>query len=124
MSLIPTPPWGLGVVTLVFLAGVGLGATVNGWRLNGQIAEVQREAAEKLAAERVAALDEYTRLDKELKAAGVILADSEAKLKAQLSTIRKDRTNAPPLPADCKPDPVRLRSLERAIGAANSAIRR
>ncbi len=104
------------------LAGAAGGWTANGWRLNGKIDTIEREAAEALAAERVAALDAYTRKDKELKAAGTRLDETAAQLAAQLEANRKERRNAPPLPTDCKPDAERVRSLERAVGAARAAL--
>lgn len=54
-------------------------------------------------------------------------ADLQADLTSQISVITKDFNDAiksRPLPADCRPDDVRMRALNAAVAAANAAAGR
>lgn len=111
-------------LALVAALAFGAGWQINGWRLHTQIAEIKTVAAEgkaKDAAETVTAMQADA---KSIHDAATELAGIQISLGPKLDAIRKDLKNAKPLPRDCGPDSVRVRSLEAAIEAANAASSR
>lgn len=98
-------------------AGFAAGWIVNGWRLSAD------STTEKLSAVQANA-DHFAEASKKVNdSANEYLGNSEqlekqiAELKKELAHAKKNR----PVPADCKPDPDRLRVLADAVTAANTA---
>ena len=100
------------------------GWMTHGWRKDAEIAELAAARAQAdLASANLALTD--------LKAAGAIIRQSadeylaiHSTLSAKLDAIRKDLKNGKPLPADCRPDAQRMRSLSDAVEAAKQAAAR
>lgn len=98
-------------------AGFAAGWIVNGWRLSAD------STTEKLSAVQAGA-DHFRDATKKINdSANEYLGNSEqlekqiAELKKELAHAKKNR----PVPADCRPDPDRLRVLKDAVTAANTA---
>lgn len=121
----------IGVIKAVLLVALGVllfaaGWHVNGWRLNGQIEQLKAARAADQAVQATAALADLTAAaDKINKAAGSAHVDV-AGLNTKLDQIRKDFRDAKPapLPADCRPDAVRVRELAAAADAVDQAVTR
>jgi len=122
--MIPLPtniPWraaGAAVLAVVLFAA---GWAVNGWRKDAEIAELTAARAQADLTSANAALGN-------LEAAGARIRQSaddyliiKSDLGAKLDAIRKDLKNAKPLPAGCRPDAQRVRSLSDAVDAAKQA---
>ena len=99
------------------IAGFVAGWLVNGWRLSAD------STTEKLSAVQAGA-DHFRDATKKINdSANEYLGNSEqlekqiAELKKELAHAKKNR----PVPADCHPDPDRLRILADAVTAANTA---
>ncbi len=106
------------------VVGIGLGATVQGWRLGAQIAELKAkhaESREKLATD---ALDTIKADTARVTEAADRFIQHQTTLSTSFAAMRQEFRNAnrTPLPADCRPDAVRMQYLESAISAANKAI--
>ena len=97
---------------------------VQAWRFDTRIAVLEKGVSDSVATQARAALDDLAAAAANInKAAAAAQADNKA-LAVQLANFRKDLKNAKPLPADCKPDADRLRSLTRAVEATNAATAR
>ena len=122
MSLIPTWPFVAGGLLLGALGGAALDHTIMARR----IAEMKLENAEAISQASQVALADYKDAADKIKAAASGAQTDLAAVNAQLAAIRKAQKNAPPtpLPADCKPGPVRLRNLAETAAAADQAISR
>lgn len=120
MSLIPTWPFVAGALLIGAAGGAALDHTVMARRL----AEIKLENAEAVTAASELALADYMKAADDIKAAAVGAQTDLTNITAQLAAIRKGQKNAPPppLPADCKPGPVRLRNLAETAAAADKAI--
>lgn len=125
--MIPAPYRALaaGILVLVglLLAGVA-GWVANGWRHGAELADLRRAHAEHRAG-----LSEQALADVQADAATIRKAASEfatiqSTLAPRMTALTKELRNAKPLPADCRPDPVRVRNLDAAIDAANQVIAR
>ena len=100
-----------------FVCGLAIGWIVNGWRQSAD------STTEKLSAVQANA-DHFRDATKMVNdSANEYLGNSEqlekqiAELKKELAHAKKNR----PVPADCRPDPDRLRVLKDAVTAANTA---
>jgi hypothetical protein len=125
--MIPAPYRALaaGILVLVglLLAGAaGWGA--NGWRHGAEIAELRRAHAEFRAGLSESALVSLHQDAAAMQRAAGELATIQSTLAPRMTALTKELRNAPKLPADCRPDPVRVRNLDAAIDAANQAIPR
>ncbi|MFA9439381.1 hypothetical protein ACDA63_07070 [Uliginosibacterium sp. sgz301328] len=124
MSLVNfTPPQFRAVVVaalVLALAALAFGAgwTAQGWRKDREIADIKEAIAtdRAQAAERAASDMQSAALAMRTSADDV--RRSSANLKASMAAITKELKNAPALPADCKPDAVRVRGLRDAYDAA------
>ena len=99
----------------------GSGWQINDWRLHTQISEMKAVTAEakgKDAAETVTAMQADA---KSIHDAATELGASKNMLGSKIDVIIKGMKNAKPLPAGCKPDDLRVHSLDAAIEAANAA---
>lgn len=109
-----------GICALCF----GAGWTVNGYRLNVEIADLQKEKSDETAAKAAAALDKFTAAANVISGAAESAKLDNTALFSKLNAIHKGMTNAKPLPVDCKPDAIRLQSLKDAVRATNDATAR
>jgi len=106
----------MGVLCIFCFIG---GWTINGWRLNSALMSCEASAAKKDAGIANAAV---ANIDANLGAIKASVGDyqqTSAALSVQLTDIKKGMKNATILPADCRPDSVRVRILNDAIRAAN-----
>jgi hypothetical protein len=100
----------------------GLAAwTVQGWRYDAEIAGMERDQARADAQASRQTLADIQANIETVAAAGRRAAAVGPTLTAQINKITGALRDAPPLPDNCRPDPVRMRSLESAVEAANRA---
>ena len=125
--MIPAPYRALagGILVLVglLLAGAA-GWVANGWRHGAEIAELRRAHAEFRAGLSESALVSLQQDAAKMQRAAGELATIQSTLAPRMTALTKELRNAKPLPADCRPDPVRVRNLDAAIDAANQVIAR
>lgn len=127
MSLIPTWPIAAGALVVGLAAG-GFGAKL--WYadtiadLKIAAAEAKTDQANAISQASQVALSDYKTAAEVITSAALGAQTDLTAVNAQLAAIRKGQKNAPPppLPADCKPGPVRLRNLAESAAAADSAI--
>ena len=123
LTVNPLPLLAVAVVAVVI--GFGAGWSVNGWRLEANVAKLERDNAADRANSANAALDQLgQRMENMSTAAGNAQLDVSV-LAAKMDQIRKDQKNAQatrPLDPGCKPDGPRLDRLRDAVSAANAAI--
>lgn len=113
---------GAGIILLAF----GAGWTANGWRLKTDLAELKAVNAESISQASQVALEDYKAAAEVVAGAALGAQTDLSAVNAQLAAIRRNQKNAPPppLPADCKPGPIRLRNLAESAAAADAAIAR
>jgi len=129
MSLIPTWPIAAGALVIGLAAG-GFGAKL--WyagtiaNLKIAAAETKRDEANAISQASQVALSDYKTAAEVIAAAALGAQTDLSAVNTQLAAIRRNQKNAPPppLPADCKPGPVRLRNLAESAAAADGAIAR
>ena len=116
----------LGAGAAALVIGFGAGWQVQGWRGAAELSGVKLSNAEAITQASEVALSDY-------KLAATVIKDAAAgaqvdvtNLGAKLDAINRKIKNAPPppLPADCRPGPVRLRNLAEAAATADAAIAR
>lgn len=129
MSLIPTWPIAVGALVM----GLGAGATGAKFWYADTIADLKIDIANKKTDDANAisqasqvALSDYKEGAEKIKAAAMGAQTDLSAITSQLAAIRRNQKNAPPppLPADCKPGPVRLRNLAESAAAADAALAR
>ena len=125
--MIPAPYRALasGILLLVglLLAGAA-GWVANGWRHGAELADLRRAHAEYRAGLSEQALADVQADAATIRAAATEFATIRSTLAPRMTALTKELRNAKPLPADCRPDPVRVRNLDAAIDAANQSIPR
>lgn len=129
MSLIPTWPIAVGALAVGLAAG---GAGAKFWYadtiadLKIEIANIKKDNAEAISQASQVALSDYKVAADVITAAALGAQTDLSAVNTQLAAIRRNQKNAPPppLPADCKPGPVRLRNLSDTAAAADKAIAR
>jgi hypothetical protein len=109
-----------GAVLILVLGGAG-GWTVNGWRLQAELAEERAARAQDEAAQAASAVATLTADAKVINRAATQLLAIQDKLGSKIDAIQKEMKNAKPLPPDCRPDDFRVRGLDAGIDAANAA---
>lgn len=114
----------LVVGAAVLSAAFGAGWAANGWRLHAELADAKAARADEITQASQVALADYKEAADKIKAAASGAQVDLASVNTQLAAIRRNQKNAPPppLPADCKPGPVRLRNLAETAAAADKAI--
>lgn len=125
--MIPAPYRALAAAIAVLLAMGLAGATgwaANGWRHGAELAELRRAHAEFRAGLSEQALADVQANAATIRAAATEFAAIQSTLAPRMTALTKELRNAPKLPADCRPDPVRVRNLDAAIDAANKSIPR
>lgn len=88
------------------------------------IAKMERDQAKAQAVSVTASLDKLQSYIASIHQAGIDYGAKQAALFAKLDSLKGEFRNAikpNPLPADCRPDDVRVRELYTAIEAANAA---
>lgn len=105
------------IIFISLLIGFVLGWLVNGWRMSSSY---QAEKAEVVQAN----ADHFADVSRKVNdSANKYLGNSE-QLEKQIAELKKELAHAKknnPVPADCKPDPDRLRVLAEAVHTANRA---
>ena len=105
------------IIAVCLIAGFTAGWLVNGWRLSSSY---QAEKAEVVQAN----ADHFVDVSRKVNdSANEYLRNTE-QLEKQIAELKKELAHAKnnrPLPADCRPDPDRLRVLKDAVTAANTA---
>ncbi len=114
---------GVAVLLLMALAGAA-GWFTNGWRHGAEIADLKRAHAEFRATLSEQALADVQADAATIRAAATEFATIQSTLAPRMTALTKELRNAPKLPADCRPDPVRVRNLDAAIDAVNQSIPR
>jgi hypothetical protein len=109
---------------LVLAIGFGAGWLVNGWRLHSALAKVEAARAKEKADQATAAMTTLKADAAAIHQAATEYAGIQNTLAPKIAALTKELRNAPRLPVDCKPDPVRVRNLDSAIDAANQAVPR
>ena len=109
---------------VVAVAAFYAGWLVNGWRLETKLSELQAAHAQEGANQATDALATLKADADRIHTAATEYAGIKDTLAPKIAALTKELRNAPRLPVDCKPDSVRVRNLETAIDAANSAIPR
>lgn len=116
------------LILLAILAAAcfGGGWAANGWRLGTSLAIIKLEAATGREQATAAALKTLTEDTKKIHEAATQSATSINGVNNKLAAIQKDMKNAkpPPLPAGCRPDPIRVQSLNATATAVDEAIAR
>lgn len=97
------------------------GWAVNGWRKDVEIERMKTASAQADVASANQALADLQQAGATIRARADEFNGIQSTLVAKMDAIRKDLKNAKPLPADCRPDDVRMRSLSNAVDAANAA---
>jgi hypothetical protein len=113
-----------GAVALVVGLAFGAGWVVNGWRLAAGMASLRVKHSEEKAAQADSALTTLKADADAVHTAAVEYAGIQNTLAPKITALTKELRNAPRLPADCRPDAVRVRNLDAAIDAANQAAAR
>lgn len=121
MTLPFTVPWRV-IAAAALAAGIfAAGWTTNGWRKEAEIEQMKAETAQADLKGAKDALDDLVSAGKTIRAKADEFNGIQTTLVAKMDAIRKDLKNAPKLPADCRPDDVRVRNLSDAVDAANAA---
>ena len=100
------------LLLISFVAGIAVGWKVTSWHAEKEKAETE------LANSRQIISDMEVAAGKIVSAANDHLADI-GPLRTSISALKKELKDAIPLPADCRPDDVRMRGLRDAVRAAN-----
>ena len=109
---------------LAAVLAFGAGWAVNGWRLGAELAGEKAARAQDQATQAGAALSAVQVDALAIRQAATEYAAAQSTLAPKLAALTKELRNAKPLPADCRPDAVRVRNLDAAIDAANQAAAR
>jgi len=127
IDVIPSPTRFLAGAVIIALGLAGSGAAgwfFNGWRKDAVIAELQRAHAQERADQARAALTMLQADAAAIHKAATEFGAIQSTLAPKMTALTKELRNAKPLPADCRPDVVRVRNLDAAIDAANQGIPR
>ncbi len=119
------PPWAkvlaiVGAAMIAFGSGMWLEGTIKA----KQIAIIQRDAAEQTAVDATAAITTLQRFISNMNLSAIEYGKNQDALFARLDQLKREFAKASalkPLPPGCFPDDVRMRLLETAVSAANSA---
>lgn len=114
----------LGVALAIAAACFGTGWTIQGWHKDSDIAALKLKQSNDRVAVSEKALTDLQAGTRKMNEAATELTGIKLNLDGKLDKIGKDLKNVQaqkPLPADCKPDDLRVLNLKAAIDAANSA---
>lgn len=108
----------------IFTAGFGSGFGLENRLKSADIAELKATQATEKEKAASAALSDLKATSAAIHEAAVNYTDSTKTLEGKINAVRNDIKNIPRLPPDCVPGPLRLRSINTALDAANaSAVR-
>lgn len=113
----------IAILAVAALAAAG-GWIASAWRHDAEIAELQRAHAEFRATLSESALADVQADAATIRQAAAEFATIQSILAPKMTALTKELRNAPKLPADCRPDAVRVRNLDAAIDTANKSIPR
>lgn len=118
-------PWA-SIITggVLLLGGMVVGGEGMAIYKNGVIAGMERDRAVEEKNRTAADLKQFTDISQQIATAAQAFLKTQLNLGTQFDTIQRDLTDArkrKPLPANCRPDAGRVRNLDAAIAAANSA---
>ena len=102
---------------VVFVCGLAIGWIANGWRMSSSY---QAEKAEVVQAN----ADHFADVSRKVNTEANQYVKKTYELKNEIDSLKKELAHAKknhPVPADCRPDPDRLRVLKDAVTAANTA---
>jgi hypothetical protein len=126
MNPLTLNPWALlGGAAIAVAIGFSGGWAINGWRLEANVAKLERDNAKNLADSANAALDQLGQRMGSMNTAASNAQISIATLSTTMAQIMRNQKNVQiqqPLPVDCIPDRRRLDGLRDAVSAANAAI--
>lgn len=110
----------------MFLAAVmfGAGWQVQDWRKSVEIESIKAQQSTDRANVAEQAVTDLVEGTNKMITAATELKGIKLNLSGKLEAISKDLKNAQvttPLPADCRPDGVRMQHLQAAVNAANDA---
>jgi len=107
-------------IVAIFAVGFGAAWSWRGSRADAEISDIllTQEKVEKMQA--VDALADLAEASGAVRSAAIEYTAIQKTIGAQIGALQRDLKNAKPLPADCRPDPVRVRNLAAAIDAANA----
>lgn len=114
----------LAIALAIAAACFGTGWTIQGWHKDSDIAALKLQQSNDRAAVAEKAFDDLRAGTEKMQTAATELSGIKLNLDGKLDKIGKDLKNVQaqkPLPADCKPDDLRVLNLKAAIDAANSA---
>lgn len=109
---------------LVVVLGFGAGWVVNGWRLHSQLSDMEAAHAKEKAEQAISERDTLKADADKIHQAATEYAGIQNTLAPKIAALTKELRNAKPLPPGCRPTDDRVRNLDAAIDAANSAISR
>jgi hypothetical protein len=111
----------LGAGAIAAAVTFGAGWAVNSWRLGAELADLRAKHAQEQATQATAAVSTLRDDAAAIHQAAAEYAGIQSILAPKITALTKELRNAKPLPADCRPDAVRVRNLDAAIDAANQA---
>lgn len=118
---------GSGFALVLLLVGGSVGWVVNGWRMGAALAEAREARAADSAESARAALADLAEGASKVRAMADSYNTGRAEISGKLEQLSKDfksYAKDKPLPADCRPDAGRVRSLAEAVAAAKQAAAR
>lgn len=124
LGLLSNPLALLIAAAVIFAAGFGSGFGLEAKLKGTEIAEIKAANAKADADASKAALKDLETASAAIKTAATNYQTTQSNLGSKLDLIRKDIKNVKPLPADCRPDDLRMRKLSDAIDTANKATAR
>jgi hypothetical protein len=113
---------GYAVAAIAAGALAGAGAwTAQGWRYGAQIAGIERDQAKGASLQAQATIAQLLSDIDAIASAGRRAAAVGPALTSEINKITGALKDATSLPDDCRPDPIRVRSLTDSVRAANRA---
>ena len=103
------------------LVAGGAAWVVQGWRWDAKLARQETRVAKDDADVARAALAQTTKDIQAVATAAAQAAGVAPQVAAAMGKLNQELKNANPLPAGCRPDDVRVRTLKDAVSAANRA---
>ena len=117
----------LACAAVMLVGGFAGGWVVNGWRMSAAVAEARQARAVDRAESAESTLSDLVEGASRVKAAAEADNTERVAITGKLEQLSKDLqryAKDKPLPADCRPDAGRVRSLAEAVAAAKQATAR
>ena len=124
--MMPIPIPSLAVLKLAGVAALAAALFAAGWvtaswRLEAEIAGIERDHATKAKQEAENALANIAAATITINEAARRYGAVQSNLSSEIADLKKELRNEKPLPVDCVPSAGRVRSLDAAINAVNKA---